>query len=332
MASWFPVPPSGPLAVRVRPGGSRGRPRPAALDSIELWEADDLQAPPAAVLAGLLHRAVHLVNARRGVSDCSPAGYHNRHFRRLADAVGLCVDRRAAGTGWAATRPSPALVAHLGRLARPEMSLAAAGGDGRQPSRLLPSRCYLPGPRAGAVPDRHHGPLLPLCRVPRYRVVLERGEVASRLYPRLLETEDFAALFVQILCPCDSEALAALYLDSRCRLIFWDVPYRGTLEGARVEPRRILTAALLANAAAVAVAHNHPSCDLVLHAPDREFHRRLAVATAGVGLVLADAFLVAPDGRWRSLRGGASSWAEALGSGGSGDPRPAHGRGARHDG
>ena len=56
-----------------------------------------------------------------------------------------------------------------------------------------------------------------------------------------------------------SEAFAVLYLDARLRLLAFEVPFEGTLAHTSVHPREIVRRALDLNAAAVIVAHNHPS-------------------------------------------------------------------------
>jgi DNA repair protein RadC len=93
------------------------------------------------------------------------------------------------------------------------------------------------------------------------------------------------------------ERTGALYLNARNRLIRDDPEiYRGTLDRAVVEPREILKRALLANAAAIILYHNHPSGDPTPSREDREFTRRLASAAEAVGIRLLDHFVVGTAG------------------------------------
>lgn len=55
------------------------------------------------------------------------------------------------------------------------------------------------------------------------------------------------------------EMFLALYLDNQHRLIAHEALFAGTVNRAEVHPRELLKSALLHNAAAVIVAHNHPS-------------------------------------------------------------------------
>ena len=57
----------------------------------------------------------------------------------------------------------------------------------------------------------------------------------------------------------DIEHCIALYLDSRFRLIACEEVSRGTLSQASVYPREVVKAALRHHAAALILAHNHPS-------------------------------------------------------------------------
>lgn len=57
----------------------------------------------------------------------------------------------------------------------------------------------------------------------------------------------------------DREIFAVLLLDARHRLIACEELFAGTIDGASVHPREVVRRALAHNAAAVIVAHNHPS-------------------------------------------------------------------------
>jgi DNA repair protein RadC len=57
----------------------------------------------------------------------------------------------------------------------------------------------------------------------------------------------------------DHEAFAVLFLDAQHRLIEMQTLFRGTLTQTAVYPREVVKHALAAQAAAVILAHNHPS-------------------------------------------------------------------------
>jgi DNA repair protein RadC len=92
------------------------------------------------------------------------------------------------------------------------------------------------------------------------------------------------------------ERTGALYLDARNRLVRDAECFRGTLDRAMAEPREIFKTALLENAAAVIVYHNHPSGDPTPSREDREFTKRLAAAAEIVGVRLLDHVVVGGQG------------------------------------
>ncbi len=55
------------------------------------------------------------------------------------------------------------------------------------------------------------------------------------------------------------EVFACLYLDNQHRFLQFDELFRGTIDGASVYPREVVKSALQHNAAALILAHNHPS-------------------------------------------------------------------------
>src|SRR5947209_18647403 len=55
----------------------------------------------------------------------------------------------------------------------------------------------------------------------------------------------------------DREAMCAVYFDASRRVIGWTLAYVGCLTRCHVEPRGIVVPALLVNAQALLIAHNH---------------------------------------------------------------------------
>lgn len=90
----------------------------------------------------------------------------------------------------------------------------------------------------------------------------------------------------------EREVFAAVMLDTRHRLIEFVELFRGTIDGAEVHPREVVRAALRFNAAAVLVAHNHPSGDVEPSAADRAVTGRLKQALALVDVRLLDHVIV----------------------------------------
>lgn len=98
--------------------------------------------------------------------------------------------------------------------------------------------------------------------------------------------------------PC--ELFAGLFLDNRHRVIQYEELFRGTIDGASVYPREVVRRALQLNAAALIVAHNHPSGVAEPSRADLEITERLKKALALVDIRLLDHMIIG-DGRITSL-------------------------------
>jgi DNA repair protein RadC len=90
----------------------------------------------------------------------------------------------------------------------------------------------------------------------------------------------------------EREVFAAVFLDTRHRLIDYVELFQGTIDGAEVHPREVVKAALRHNAAAVIVAHNHPSGDVTPSAADRVVTARVKQALALVDVRMIDHVIV----------------------------------------
>lgn len=88
------------------------------------------------------------------------------------------------------------------------------------------------------------------------------------------------------------ERFAVLFLDNRHRVIADDVLFEGGIDAATVHPRVVVQRALAVNAAAVVVAHNHPSGVAEPSAADRMLTQRLKDALGLVEIRLLDHFVI----------------------------------------
>lgn len=88
------------------------------------------------------------------------------------------------------------------------------------------------------------------------------------------------------------EVFVALFLDTRHRLIATEDLFHGTIDGASVHPREVVRRALHHNAAALIVAHNHPSGVAEPSSDDQRITTRLRDALALVDVRLLDHLVV----------------------------------------
>jgi DNA repair protein RadC len=88
------------------------------------------------------------------------------------------------------------------------------------------------------------------------------------------------------------EVFACLFLDNRHRVIAFEELFRGTIDGASVHPREVVRRVLHFNAAAVILAHNHPSGVAEPSRADVRLTRRLADALALVDVRVLDHVII----------------------------------------
>ncbi len=97
-----------------------------------------------------------------------------------------------------------------------------------------------------------------------------------------------------------NEVFGCLFLDNRHRVIAFEELFQGTINGASVHAREVVRRTLHHNAAALIVAHNHPSGVAEPSQADVSLTRRLADALQLVDVRLLD-HLVIGDGEVVSL-------------------------------
>lgn len=88
------------------------------------------------------------------------------------------------------------------------------------------------------------------------------------------------------------EVFAVLFLDNRHRVIVYEELFFGTIDGASVHPREVVRRALSHHAAAVILAHNHPSGIAEPSNADQAITRRLCSALELIDVRVLDHFIV----------------------------------------
>ncbi len=117
---------------------------------------------------------------------------------------------------------------------------------------------------------------------------LQRGDA-------LHNSEDTRQYFAARLRDYPYEVFACLFLDNRHRVIRFEELFVGTINGASVHPREVVKRALEYNAAAVVLAHNHPSGVAEPSQADKDLTQRLVAALQLVDIRVLD-HLVIGDG------------------------------------
>lgn len=102
-----------------------------------------------------------------------------------------------------------------------------------------------------------------------------------------------------------TEVLLAIFLDARHRVTGFAEVARGSANVNRFAPRDVLTPALLANAVAIVIAHNHPSGETSPSRADRLVTVSMKDACALIGIALLDHVIVTDTGHFSFREDGA---------------------------
>ncbi len=182
---------------------------------------------------------------------------------------------------------------------------ASSSASGRQAATQLLRRfgnlrALLHAPKADVLACRGIGKA-------RLAAIMALPELARRYYAESLpagetirspaDTESFLQARMRHL---DHELFCCLYLDNRHRVLRFDELFRGTIDGTSVDPREVVKEALSVNAAAVILAHNHPSGVAEPSQADERITKRLKSALELVDIRLLD-HLIIGDGAATSL-------------------------------
>lgn len=114
---------------------------------------------------------------------------------------------------------------------------------------------------------------------------LQRGDA-------LISPEQTKLYLSGILRDKPREEFFVLYLDNQHRVIQGESLFQGTIDAASVYPREVVKRSLEHNAAALILAHNHPSGIAEPSQSDRRITRRISDALALVDIRVLDHFVV----------------------------------------
>ena len=103
------------------------------------------------------------------------------------------------------------------------------------------------------------------------------------------DTEQYLALKLGAV---EHELFCVIYLDNRHRILAFEELFRGTIDGTSVYPREVVKAALGHNAAAIILAHNHPSGVAEPSQADERITKRLKAALELVDIRVLDHLIV----------------------------------------
>jgi DNA repair protein RadC len=125
---------------------------------------------------------------------------------------------------------------------------------------------------------------------------LARRAMAQRLQERAVLADPSAVRhYLQLqLAQRMHEVFAVCFLDAQNKLLATEELFRGTLNQTSVYPREVVLRALHHHAAAVILAHNHPSGEVQPSPADQALTHTLRAALALVDVRVLDHIIVGP--------------------------------------
>ncbi|MEW6543822.1 MAG: JAB domain-containing protein [Nitrospirota bacterium] len=136
--------------------------------------------------------------------------------------------------------------------------------------------------------------------VPRYRISLVQEAAYPTEAPIVTDSRAAGQALQPVFEGLDREQFVVCCLDAKHRIIGVNVVSVGSLTLSIVHPREVFKPAILLNAAAVLLAHNHPSGDSTPSQEDRALTARLKAAGEVLGITVLDHVIVG-DGRLYSF-------------------------------
>ena len=112
------------------------------------------------------------------------------------------------------------------------------------------------------------------------------------------QASDIAKIYLPKMKNLKKEQLAAVYLDSKNKIICDQIVTIGTLNTSLIHPREVFHGAIKNLANAIIVLHNHPSGDPTPSKDDLEITERLKETGEVLGIKLLDHIIIGGEGWW----------------------------------
>ena len=135
--------------------------------------------------------------------------------------------------------------------------------------------------------------------IPSFQLRVRRVRVAEGQVPYAGDSvktpEAVATMARSLIGDSAQEHFYVFFLDAKNRVIGCSEIARGGMDMCLVDPRILFRTAILAGAASLIVAHNHPSGDASPSREDQELTRRLRQGAQLLGIGLLDHVVVTAD-------------------------------------
>ncbi len=138
-------------------------------------------------------------------------------------------------------------------------------------------------------------------RIPMIKLSIVRDGSVISGHRAITCSVDSAEIARTVIGDNDREEFIVLLLDTRYRVIGVHSVALGTLSLCIVHPREVYKAAILSNACAIVLAHNHPSGDATPSKEDLDITKRLTEAGRLLGISVLDHVIIGAERSYYSL-------------------------------
>lgn len=128
--------------------------------------------------------------------------------------------------------------------------------------------------------------------IPVYKIQLVREGGITAPANRVGSPEDVYKILKSYLEGADRENFVVILVGTKNQLLGVNTVSVGTLDTALVHPREVFKPAILSNAAAIILGHNHPSGDTTPSDIDEKLTKRLVEAGEILGIAVLDHLII----------------------------------------
>ena len=142
-----------------------------------------------------------------------------------------------------------------------------------------------------------------MCRITRY-ICLIKEEAHNYAVTNILNTPENVYNYLCAdfkLNQRPEEHFLEIFINTKGKAIGYIVISKGTIKESLVHPREVFKAAVLANAYAIIIAHNHPSGEIIPSEEDKKITQRLKEAGDILGIPVIDHIIVG-DNKYFSFK------------------------------
>ena len=139
-------------------------------------------------------------------------------------------------------------------------------------------------------------------KVPEYKVMLVRDNTETKTKTMFIQSPDDVSKIIQsYLNGVDREHFVVILLNRKNGIIGINTVSVGDLSSSIVHPREVFKPAIVAGAASIILAHNHPSGDPKPSLDDVRVTKRIKEAGDILGIEVLDHIIIG-DGCYESLK------------------------------